>query len=197
MAIIPRHSKSRKTRSGRAFTLIEMSIVLVIIGLIVGGILTGQDLIRSAGERAQITQIEKFNTAANTFRDKYGCLPGDLSAAQAAQFGFVSRPGTRGLGDCNGLVEGYSATLNGGAFWNASLKGEPMLFWEDLSSAKMVEGTFNTAVADDASPMGTTINTYSFENPNLYWPLAKIGNSTYVLATSGGPGRGRILGTGR
>jgi prepilin-type N-terminal cleavage/methylation domain-containing protein len=46
------------------FTLIEMAVVLVIIGLIVGGVLVGQDLIRSAGERAQITQIEKFNQAA-------------------------------------------------------------------------------------------------------------------------------------
>jgi prepilin-type N-terminal cleavage/methylation domain-containing protein len=50
-------------KSATGFTLIEMSIVLVIIGLIVGGVLVGQDLIRAAYIRAQITQIEKFNTA--------------------------------------------------------------------------------------------------------------------------------------
>jgi len=168
------------------FTLIELSIVLVVIGLIVGGILVGADLIRSAGERAQITQIEKFNQAANAFYEKYGCLPGDLSASLATQFGFVSRPGSRGLGDCNGLIEGYDPSLS--AMYNASLKGEPLLFWEDLASARMIDGTFNTATAVDASPFGTTINTFSFENPNLYLPPAKIGNSNYVLASSGGLG---------
>ena len=47
-------------RSNRGFTLIEMSIVLVIIGLVVGGVLVGQDLIRAAYERAQISQIENI-----------------------------------------------------------------------------------------------------------------------------------------
>jgi len=65
----------------RGFTLIEMSIVLVIIGLIVGGILVGQDLIHAAEVPAQITQIEKYNQAVNTFRGKYGDLPGDRGPA--------------------------------------------------------------------------------------------------------------------
>jgi len=66
-----------------AFTLIEMSIVLVIIGLIVGAVLVGQDLIRAAEVRATIAQIEKYNTVVNTFRGKYGGLPGDLNASLA------------------------------------------------------------------------------------------------------------------
>jgi hypothetical protein len=48
-----------------------MSVVLVIIGLLVGGVLVGQNLIAAAGLRATISQIEKYNTAANTFRGKY------------------------------------------------------------------------------------------------------------------------------
>jgi prepilin-type N-terminal cleavage/methylation domain-containing protein len=60
-----------------AFTLIEMSIVLVIIGLIVGGVLVGQSLISAAAVRAQISQIERYQTAVNAFRDKYSGLPGD------------------------------------------------------------------------------------------------------------------------
>jgi prepilin-type N-terminal cleavage/methylation domain-containing protein len=56
----------------QAFTLIELSVVLVIIGLIVGGVLVGQGLIRAAGVRATITQIEKYNQAVNAFRGKYG-----------------------------------------------------------------------------------------------------------------------------
>ena len=77
--------------SNRAFTLIELSIVLVVVALIIGGVLVGQDLIRAAGVRSQITQIEKYQTAANTFRGKYGALPGDMNAATASQFGFPAR----------------------------------------------------------------------------------------------------------
>src|ERR1700728_113591 len=90
----------------RGFTLIELSIVLVIIGLIVGGILVGQNLIAAAGVRATITQIEKFNTAANTFYNKFGYLPGDIPAAPAAQFGFTPRGSAPGEGDGNGIIEG-------------------------------------------------------------------------------------------
>jgi len=63
------------------FTLIELSIVLVIIWLIIGGVLTGQDLIKSAEIRAQISQIEKYNTAVNAFKLKYNCTPGDCPNA--------------------------------------------------------------------------------------------------------------------
>jgi prepilin-type N-terminal cleavage/methylation domain-containing protein len=75
----------------RGFTLIELCIVLVIIGLIVGGVLVGRDLISAAAVRAQVSQIEKYNTAVNTFRAKYGALPGDISATAAAQFGLTTR----------------------------------------------------------------------------------------------------------
>ena len=69
------------TARPQGFTLIEMSIVLVIIGLIVGGVLVGQDLIKAASVRSQISQLEKLETAIYAFRDKYSGLPGDLSNA--------------------------------------------------------------------------------------------------------------------
>ena len=78
----------RRRREG--FTLIELSLVLVIVGLIIGGVVVGRDLIHSAEIRATISQIEKYNTAVNTFRTKYNCLPGDCPAAQAQQLGIYS-----------------------------------------------------------------------------------------------------------
>lgn len=76
-------------RSG--FTLVELSIVLVIIGLVAGGVLVGRDLIAAATIRSTISQIEKYKTAVNTFRGKYGYLPGDIPADQAAQTGLAAR----------------------------------------------------------------------------------------------------------
>ena len=127
------------TRSDRAFTLIELSIVLVVIGLIIGGILVGRDLIKAAEVRATITQLEKFQTAVATFKDKFGALPGDVQPNQVAQFGFTAgaaRSGAAGNGDGNGEIDGL------GGSWNQS--GENLYFWEDLSTnSGLIEGTFN------------------------------------------------------
>lgn len=63
------------------FTLIELSIVLVIVALLAGGILVGQELIHAAYIRDAVSKVEKINTAVNTFRLKYNCLPGDCPNA--------------------------------------------------------------------------------------------------------------------
>ena len=59
------------------FTLLEVSIVLVIIGLLAGGILVGRDMIEASEIRAQISQIEYYSTAVQTFKLKFNCIPGD------------------------------------------------------------------------------------------------------------------------
>ena len=91
------------------FTLIELSIVLVIIGLVTGSVLVGRDLIRASEVRAQITQIEKYQTAVNTFKGKYGYLPGDIPDPAASDYGFIARGQYPGEGDGDGYVEGASS----------------------------------------------------------------------------------------
>ena len=61
------------------FTLVELAVVLVIIGLLLGGILKGQELIATAQVNATIAQMKGIDAAMSTFKDKYGQLPGDLS----------------------------------------------------------------------------------------------------------------------
>src|ERR1019366_10408042 len=97
-----------------AFTLIEIAIVLVIIGLIIGGVLVGQDLIRAAGVRATISQIEKYNTAVNTFIGKYNAMPGDLNGQTATAFGFTARGTNTGQGDGNGALQTWNGAGTSG-----------------------------------------------------------------------------------
>jgi len=69
------------TYHNKGFTLVEISIILVIIGLIIGGILTGKDLIQSAALRSLIADINNAETVVNTFEETYAFLPGDLPTA--------------------------------------------------------------------------------------------------------------------
>lgn len=162
------------------FTLIELSIVLVIIGLIVGGILTGRDLINAAAQRAQIAQIDKYNTAVNTFDLKYGYLPGDIPNPYASQFGFQTRGQYAGEGDGNGIIEGVyqnAASRNAGFYGET---GETATFWVDLSTAGLIDGGFTTATP---STIGSNV---SGSGLSAYMPAAKIGGGNYIYVWSGG-----------
>jgi prepilin-type N-terminal cleavage/methylation domain-containing protein len=160
----------------RGFTLIELSIVLVIIGLIVGGILVGQNLIAASQVRATITQVEKYNTAANTFREKTGYLPGDINAAAAVQFGLAARGQYAGEGDGNGLIEGVWGNDPSANGFPYQLRGETVLFWADLSQMGLIEGQYTVA---------SCCNLPSVTTAGALYPAAKLGNGNYFLATSG------------
>jgi prepilin-type N-terminal cleavage/methylation domain-containing protein len=111
----------------KGFTLIELAIVLVIIGLVAGSVLIGRDLIRSMQIRSQISQIENFNTATNSFRLKYDCLPGDCANAEFHGLGQASGPGENGNGD-NSLLENP-----------VSIRDKEMInFWYHLKQAGLI-----------------------------------------------------------
>ncbi len=156
------------------FTLVELSIVLVIIGLLVGGVLVGRDLINAAGIRAQISQFEKYNTAANTFKIKYGYLPGDIKEPDASSSGFSARGAYTGEGDGDGMIMGIFANAASSADGNHNLSGEAGLFWRDLSTANLIDNSFVTATAT-AIPNFSTTSTLS-----LYLPQTKLNGQAYL-----------------
>ncbi len=113
------------SRSLIGFTLIEISIVLVIIGLVLGGVLIGRDLIKASQMHAQIAQLESLDSAVNTFRNKYNCLPGDCGSAFAIDLVDSSTKN----GNANGAVQSSGCTQAG---------TEAEGFWEMLSRSGLI-----------------------------------------------------------
>ena len=178
---IPLQAKpSRNT----GFTLIELSIVLVIIGLIVGGILTGRDLIDAAAQRAQIAQIEKYQITVHTFQGKYGGLPGDLPDPMATNFGFQARGTSEGEGDGNGILEGPCYTS---AYGFSIGSGELAVFWQDLSTARLID-TAITSVFPSPNMLGgpppPNITLTSSPAIKDWLPTSKIGSGNYIYLFS-------------
>jgi prepilin-type N-terminal cleavage/methylation domain-containing protein len=108
------------TENQKGFTLVEIAIVLVIIGLLLGGVLKGQELIKSAKVKSQIQQIDGITAAINTYQDKYGYLPGDDPDA------------TTHTGDSN-LTNG-----NGNGVYSGT-EGDQYV-WEHMSAAGLLSG---------------------------------------------------------
>lgn len=75
------HIQHRQSEQG--FTLVELAIVMVIIGLLIGGILKGQELIANAKVSATVSQLKGLDAALNTFQDKYNAVPGDMTTPAA------------------------------------------------------------------------------------------------------------------
>lgn len=176
MAFRPR---SIRVRSG--FTLIEISIVLVIIGLIVGGVLVGQDLIHTAMIRAQVSQIEKYNSAVNTFRVKYNALPGDILGSQANQLGLGNRSTAVGRGDGNGLLEG-------GAAGSSNVCGENYFFWLDLYNTGLIadqimadQWNFPSVSGDTSHCPGNVLPNYTANN---VLPPARLRTGDFITVYS-------------
>lgn len=158
----PRPNKLQAGTQG--FTLIELSIVLVIIGLIVGGILVGADLIKAAEVRATVAQVEKYNAAVNTFHTKFNGVPGDFLQANSGAFGIfqLTNAAPLGQGDGSGYIEG------GGA--GATLpEGETLVFWRHLSDASLVDGSYgmigNSVILPATGVVTGTVTTISNSLP--------------------------------
>ena len=157
-----------KTRQ-QGFTLIEIAIVLVIIGLLLGGVLKGQELITGARVRNLIQQQDGVKAAYFGFLDRFRALPGDYSQATVNITGINTGAGACGATPGNGNGDGQILTAT---------SNEDTLVWEHLSKAGFINGTYTCAT-------GTPTQATSPTNPygqflSLTYDATYAGTGTVV-----------------
>ena len=160
----------RSRQSG--FTLVEIAIVLVIIGLLLGGVLKGQELINSAKVKNIIGDMRNVSLFIYGYQDKYKALPGDDAQAATHVTGGTTATCVGCIG--NGIINGgYNSTTN---------TEESFLFWQHVRLANLAAGP--TAVADanyiPKNADGGKIGIQSAANPVIAGMTG-----TYLVCTDG------------
>jgi prepilin-type N-terminal cleavage/methylation domain-containing protein len=123
------------TRKG--FTLVELAIVITIIGLLIGGILKGQEMIRNARVTATIAQVQSYLAATETFRDRFDNLPGDMPAARARLSGCTDAAFCYN-GDGNSLIGIRRLPWRNEDL--ALITAENVQYWKHLALADLIAG---------------------------------------------------------
>lgn len=127
----------------QGFTLIEMSMVLLIIGLIIGGILGGQEMVNAARIQRTGKEAYEIRDAVSVFVDKYGALPGDMqNATQLWGNSGCTNSDTMNPcdGDGDGRLRSNKSAVNLG---DTRFVGEMVHFWQHLNLAQMFPGQYS------------------------------------------------------
>lgn len=168
----------------KGFSLVELSVVLVILGLLVGGILSGQSLIRASSIRSLTTDAERYYSAIMSFQDQYNAIPGDMNNA-VRYWG----PAAGSLSDgtdsfCLAVTAAATdkRTCNGNGDGLVSM-AEGFRGWQHLANAGLIEGTY----AGVADPDGASRALPGFNVPQM--KVSLVGATLFTITnrtTEGG-----------
>jgi prepilin-type N-terminal cleavage/methylation domain-containing protein len=154
-------------RNQSGFTLIEIAIVLVIIGLLLGGVLKGQELINSAKVKNLASDFRNIPVLIYGYQDKYKALPGDDIAA-------VNHVGATGNGSGNGIFDGN---------WDSvTPTDESQMFWQDVRLAGLAPGPTTGADLLPTNSAGGIVGITNGTTANN--PVLGL-NVTYVICSAG------------
>jgi prepilin-type N-terminal cleavage/methylation domain-containing protein len=172
-------------RRTNGFTILEMSIVITVIGLIIGGIVIGRDVIANAELQTIISDVNRFKNAAKLFREKYQYLPGDLPTATTfwgtdgtcpggVTSNYMPRVATCN-GDGNGEIAGRYTTAFSSPKYIGNFYREALRAWQHLANSGFIEGTYS-GIPHVSGYYKTGINI----------PVSKTGNNNgYAMFYSG------------
>ena len=154
-------------RRQQGFTLVEIAIVLVIVGLLLGGILKGQDLINGARVRNLADMNAGVQAAYYGFIDRYRQVPGDMTAAAAASA--IGDPTITVGGNANGRIDA--------ADW-----GEASALWVHLTRAGFLQGSY-----DGGATSATRYRAATLAPQNAFNGYMLLGQTRDYSTTGGGP----------
>ncbi|MBT8077053.1 MAG: prepilin-type N-terminal cleavage/methylation domain-containing protein [Gammaproteobacteria bacterium] len=151
----------RRKQSG--FTLVEIAIVLVIIGLLLGGVLKGREMITNAKIKRIENDFAGVSAAIYAYQDRYGVLPGDDPAA-SSRFSGTWAAADNGNGNGN-ISGGWSSTNN---------SQESRKIWKHLRGAGLIAGPVDNTAASFQQPsnsfgglVGIDLNLYNLSGHNI------------------------------
>jgi prepilin-type N-terminal cleavage/methylation domain-containing protein len=131
--MIPAH---KHMRAQAGFTLVELAIVMIIIGLLIAGVLKGQALIGNAKVTAQVAQVKSIDAATSTFKDMYAALPGDILNPTARLPNCLAAPCATPEG-----ADGNVGPVGGGTItFGAAPSAEQIDYFVHLSAADLITG---------------------------------------------------------
>lgn len=164
-------------RNQSGFTLIEIAIVLVIIGLLLGGVMKGQELINSAKVKNLATDFRNVPVYVYGYQDKYHAIPGDDPNVQShvVNTATIATGGNTG----NGVINGT---------WNSTGTTEAHLFWEHVRLAGLAAGPTGGADLHPTNAMGGQIGiTNSGADNPIAGPTPLTGS--FVVCSNNIPGK--------
>lgn len=195
----------KSSGSRRGFSLLEVSVVLVLIGLVAGIVLVADGMEQRQKQRSIIMDAETYSASIWRFDQKYGALPGDMPNATQV-WGRADSPTTPDGADCGApaINSATGRTCNGNGNGVIQIEGvskscEPYRMWEQLLLASMVTGNFSgvsglancsaNSVADQNSPVasvkGATFAVTSYGEIGNGDPVFYPGNYNNILIFGG------------
>lgn len=155
------YSSGNSTVNGmmsKGFTLIELSIVLVVVGLLVSAILFGNNIVRNAEITSTIAESQNYLNAIDTFKQTYTQFPGDLGNAYSFWADSCDSTDTNCNGNGNGSIENN----------NSSSDNEAYRAWQHLYLSEIIPTTYN--------------GTGNIVLPSINVPNSQLGGASYTFA---------------